>query len=245
MSQLSSGQPQWFQLSRKAIASRLAAVPLFDGVPPAELNALAEHCRCARYERMACIYRRGGRADYLCIVYSGAVAMFVGYDGSVDLIMKIRKRNDYFGELGILSGKTQPCNAVAQEETALILIPAEEFMDFAWMHRSVLERLMGELTDRLVMSSYKLINTIYMDAAGKLAFTIIRLLSCTDGENCEISISQSDLARSSGLARQTVVKLLAEWRETGWVSTRRKRLIIHNREALMDIVLYNESNQIG
>lgn len=245
MKQPYSSWPQEFQLSAKTIASRLAAVPLFEGIPPIELELLAKHCRCVRYERMEHIYRRGSRADYFCIVYSGSVAMFVGYDGSADLIMKIRKRNDYFGELGILSQKTQPCNAVAQENTALILVPAERFMAFAWTYHSVLERLMEELTDRLVMSSYKLINTIYMDAAGKLAFTIIRLLPNAGAEACEISISQSDLARSSGLARQTVVKLLTEWREAGWVSTQRKRIIVRNRKALMDIVLYNESNQMG
>lgn len=236
-------EPEWFSLSLPSLRSCLAGLPLFQDIPTRDLDALAQTCRCARYPQGAQIYPRGCTADYLYIVCSGAVALFVGYEGSVDLMMKIRKKGDYFGELGILSRRPQPCNAVAQEPASLLFIPAQPFLELAWKHHAILEQMTGELVDRLVMSSHKLINTIYMDAAGKLAFTIIRLLSSGSGggDVCEIAVSQHDLARSSGLARQTVVKLLTEWREAGWVCTQRKRIVICNQNALMDIILRNES----
>jgi CRP/FNR family transcriptional regulator len=47
-----------------------------------------------------------------------------------------------------------------------------------------------------------------------------------------ITLSQEELARRVGLARQTVASLMGKWRRSGWIVTGRGKIVVLNRAAL-------------
>lgn len=83
---------------------------------------------------------------------------------------------------------------------------------------------------------------MYLDAPGKLAFTLVTLMDDIDHEegNPTISVTQHDLAATAGIARQTASKILSEWRELGWINTIRGKIEITNLDALLEEIINSE-----
>jgi CRP-like cAMP-binding protein len=50
-----------------------------------------------------------------------------------------------------------------------------------------------------------------------------------------LTISQEELARHTGLTRQTVAKSLGRWRRAGWLLTGRGKIVLLDRAAIAEI----------
>ena len=74
----------------------------------------------------------------------------------------------------------------------------------------------------------------FLDAQARLARLLLELEK-QEQEKGYITISQDELARRTGLIRQTVAKALGKWRRAGWLITGRGRILILNRKALEEL----------
>ena len=71
----------------------------------------------------------------------------------------------------------------------------------------------------------------FLDAQARLARYLLHLEQ-EERDAGYVTVSQEDLARGTGLIRQTVAKALGQWRREGWLLTGRGRIVILNRKAL-------------
>ena len=85
-----------------------------------------------------------------------------------------------------------------------------------------------------------MVNAMYLDAPGRLASTIVNLTTNSKQKSMNIRITQSALAFSSGMARQTAAKILSDWRKEGIISTERGKLSVLDFNKLLDIILNSE-----
>lgn len=164
----------------------------------------------------------------------------VYYGSSADIIVKIRSDRDYFGEMGILANLSYPNTALALEDTTLIAVPRSYFLEVVWSNTSVCRVIIEQLIERLVNSAQNMVNAMYLDAPGRLASTIVNLTTNTQRQTMNVRITQSALASSSGMARQTAAKILGDWRREGIISTERGRFHVHDFNRLLDIILESE-----
>jgi len=96
-------------------------------------------------------------------------------------------------------------------------------------------RRMLESTSRLMYNSNERESALaFLDAPARLA----RILCKLDHESSAqgyVTISQEELARYTGLTRQTVAKILGRWRRLGWILTGRGRIVVLNKPELVKI----------
>jgi CRP-like cAMP-binding protein len=156
--------------------------------------------------------------------------------------VKTRKRLDYIGEMGILGDMPYPNTAIALEKVTLVAFSKEKFMELVLSTSSILQYINKELIDRLVNSSINAINAMYLDASGRLAFALVNLATDKAGHTNDtiINITQSELASTAGMARQTASILLEEWRENGILETLRGSIKVKDINRLMDIIINSE-----
>lgn len=222
------------------ILSFYKETPLLSGVPESALLEAAEQTKVRMFPKGSVVFHVNEPAKQLFFIYAGFVTEFVAYGSSVDIIVKTRRRHDYIGEMGILAGKPYLNSAVAMEPLTLLSVSKEVFLDLLKRHYCVSEHIILQLIDRLTNSARKMVSTMYLDAPARLAFTLVSLSGDMDGRHHAISITQSDLAASSGIARQTVAKILGEWRKAGWVVTERGKMSIRDIDALLEVITYYE-----
>ncbi|WP_312698939.1 Crp/Fnr family transcriptional regulator [Sedimentibacter sp.] len=211
-------------------------------VPKNALESISTVSTIKSYKKGGIIYRKGDPSNWIYFIFTGHVAEFVGYNSSVEIIVKTRKSLDYIGEMGILAEVPYPNTAIALERVTLIAFSKEKFLELVLTNPSVLHYINRELIDRLVNSSKNTINAMYLDAQGRLAFALVNLATDKAGHTNDtvINITQSELASTAGMARQTASMLLEEWREQEILETLRGSIKIKDINGLMHIIMNSE-----
>lgn len=215
---------------------------LFGDLTAKELEELARYCKYVHKPKGSVIYRKDDLANQLYLIQSGYVMESVYYGSSLDVMIKVREPGEYIGEMGILSEKPYPNTSFALEDTWLIAIPRTCFLDLVWNNVKVCRVIIRQLIERLTNSSRNMVHSMYLDAPGRLAFTLLNLTANTNQKSMQVRVTQGALAASSGMARQTAAKILGQWRTSGWISTERGRISVQDFEALSEIILNSEIN---
>ncbi len=220
----------------------LKEVPLLSKVPGDVLDNVSRSGVIKSYKKGNIIYRKGDPSNWIYFVLSGHVAEFVGYNSSVEIIVKTRKRLDYMGEMGILADEPYPNTSIALENVTLAAFPKEKFLEMIMGTPSILLYITKELIDRLVNSCKNTINAMYLDAPGRLAFVLVNLATDKgmNANGTEIHITQSELASTAGMVRQTASILLEEWKGRGILETLRGMIKIKDITSLTDIIMNSE-----
>lgn len=224
-----------------AISSFLKSTNIFHQVPLPVLEEAAAHCRVSHHKRGTILYRKGDPARLMYFLQRGYIMEQVYYRESVDIIIKVKCPGDYFGETAVMTDMEYLNTALVTEDSSLVVMSKDVFLQLAWANPSVCQVVIRELVERLTNSAQNMVNSMYLDAPGRLAFTILNLMpGAGQTRTAELRVTQSSLAASAGMARQTAAGILGEWRKAGWISTDRGRLSVLDLDRLLDIIVNSE-----
>lgn len=216
----------------------LHSAPLFSDCLETDLCELADACRLHLLPKGSVVFFQDDTADAVYIVCSGSIAILLTSPDGRELILNEIRPGDYFGELAIITGRLRSTSAIVREKSELLVIPGKFFLSFLDNHLNVLRRLLELTAQRLYASSDRESSLAFLDAPGR----VVRQLLLLDKQNEEkgyMILSQEELAQRTGLARQTVAKILGRWRRAGWLLTGRGRIMLLNREALKKVERQN------
>jgi NTE family protein len=126
-------------------ASALARNPLFDGLPPAALDAAELAMTRRAFAPGDVICRAGEPGDTLFVIVDG-LARVTSADGEV--VARLR-RSDVIGEMSLVSGEPRSATVVAAAPTAVLELGREDFARLIADHPSMLSNLNRILSLRL------------------------------------------------------------------------------------------------
>lgn len=209
----------------------LQGLTYFTGLKDGCAKRMAASCRFRHVEKGEIIFWQADPAEAAFVVRSGRVSIVLNSPDGRELVLEDMRPGELFGELGLLTRQPHSAGAVARSTCDLLIIPREAFLA-AMDEEPALARAILVLTaSRLQMSVNREISLAFMNAHARLARYLLSLEE-RERERGYITISQEDLARGTGLIRQTVAKALGQWRRDGWLLTGRGRIVILNRKAL-------------
>jgi CRP/FNR family transcriptional regulator, cyclic AMP receptor protein len=218
-------------------AERIRQIPLFAGLSEPVLCLLEAKCSIRRFEKDVYIFFRGDPADYFYLLLDGEVVIILANVDGRELIINEMHSGDFFGELGLLTGQARSASAVARRDCSMLVLPRQPFLDALDQDARLTRRILEGIATRLSRTSDFQNSLAFLDAEARLAWILLEL----DRQNEDtgyITVSQDDLARRTGLIRQTVAKTLGQWRRKGWLLTGRGHIVLLNHEALQ--MLFNE-----
>lgn len=213
----------------------LARAPLFARMAEDNLKRLAAVCSVRRAEKGAVMYTEGEAATALYVVMSGCVVEYVTGPNDFEMAVKERRQYDYFGETGMLIDEPHYVTAIASQPSALVVIPKNEFLARIRSEPSISRHIMRVMAHRLLLSARHQIAYMNLDASARLAYLLLTLEAESGGTGA-VSSSQENLAQRCGLARQTVARLLGEWKDAEWIRTGRGRIDRIDTKALNHIL---------
>ncbi len=213
------------------IKQLLREATLFEGVSEQALARLEAACRLRRLARGQVLFNRGDAADAFFLVSSGSINLGLDSANGRELVINEMRPGDGFGELGLITGQPRSTSAVAGQDSVLLVIPRRDFLAVLAEEPALARSLLRTTADRLGTSSEREGALAFLNAPSRLARVLIQL----DREASDvgyITMSQEELGRRVGLARQTVAQLLGKWRRAGWILTGRGKIVVLNRAAL-------------
>ena len=209
----------------------LRGAALFRNVSDQALAQLEAAGRLRRLARGQMLFSQGDPADAFFVVCSGCIALGLDSANGRELVINDMRSGDGFGDLGLIRGQPRSTSAVAREDCVVLAIPRRDFLAVLASEPALARNLLQITADRLGTSSEREGALAFLNAPSRLARVLLQLDRKARAEGY-ITISQEDLGRRVGLARQTVAELLGKWRRAGWILTGRGKIVLLNRAAL-------------
>ena len=214
---------------------------LFQGLPPATIDAIAGLAHRQACETNTLIFSQGDDGNALYGVASGQVRIFTADARGHEVFLNELGPGDTFGEIALLDGLPRTASAVTIAQSTLVVIPRRQFLAHLEREPELAVHLMKLLCGRLRWVSDLVEESAFLAGPARVAKRLASLVEThgrpgQDG-GIEIVMSQADLGRFLGISRQIINQYLRDWCERSWVELKRGRIIIHDLEALNRIVV--------
>ncbi|MCH8208485.1 MAG: cyclic nucleotide-binding domain-containing protein [Nitrospinae bacterium] len=95
------------------------------------------------------MFREGGTSDYAYIVESGSFKVSKTFEDGKTRVVSILKKNDMFGEMGVIEKLPRSATVTAMEDGRVTLLGKDDFELLAENHPQALMPIMKLLSSRL------------------------------------------------------------------------------------------------
>lgn len=193
-------------------------VPLFSCFTDQEIAALLEKAAIYSYHKDEIIIHADDPARQMYIILKGRVRVVDISPGGEERVMAFRHRGDYFGDMGLLDGKTDFAMVIAMEPSRVLLISKDAFDELFLNNNKALRQVIAVLCRRL-RESWLFHNVIGVnDAESKIRATLAHYsttLGTHDSHGVIINtvFSQQSIADRVQITRETVTRVLRKMKE--------------------------------
>lgn len=198
-----------------------------------ELKKLSLERRVKHYKKREVIFEEGDYPRYLYFVNSGKVKVFKTNEDGKEYIIDIFMDGDFVGYNDLIRDSKYAEGASALEDTDISLIPREDFLTLLHANRDVASQLIKMLANNVTEKEEQLLNLAYHSVRKRVANAIL-LLSEKEGDT-EINILRDDLARIVGTAKESVIRMLTEFKEDGYIEINDGAIVLKNRHKLENL----------
>ncbi|GAA4281663.1 Crp/Fnr family transcriptional regulator [Gaetbulibacter aestuarii] len=181
------------------------------------------------------VYFEGSSPQGIYLIKKGKVKVSKSSCGGRDFITHIATEGDIlsYGDLALNSRHSG--SGVALEETIIFFIYKRDFQEALKEHPEFFEHFLDKMIIYVRQMEAKASQIAYKPVRGRLADALLYLDTKFNGmhqDASEISINRKDLAGLIGTVRETVNRLLSEFRADGWIDTDGHKIHILDQKAL-------------
>jgi len=131
-------------------AEFLAQIPIFDRLLPKDLDTLVTLWVPRLLQPGEILVRKGEPGSSMFIIEDGIVEIRVpDQHQKKEIRVSVLHKGDFFGEISLLDGLPRTATAVAMEETNLLVMRRDDFIEFLLQRPSVAVAMLGEIGGRL------------------------------------------------------------------------------------------------
>jgi CRP/FNR family transcriptional regulator, cyclic AMP receptor protein len=170
------------------------------------------------------LFHAGDPGDGCYRVNEGLLKVVMVSPAGNERILAFLGPGDIVGELSIIDGRPRSASVVAVRDSALSFLSRPAFEVFAKKHPQICRVLLTLLATRLRETDVTVAAESFLSLRGRVARTLLELAEHF-GEDVgsgriviHQKISQSDLAALAGVARETVSRILNDWKRHKLVS---------------------------
>lgn len=206
-------------------------VSIFEGLGDDAVAALNEHLRPKRFTRDSLIVGQDDEGEALYIIRRGRVKVALTGENGREVILALFREGDFFGEMSLLDGRPRSANVIASENTDVLMLLRQDFESHLRRSPDTALRVLAEMCGRLRRADEVIGSLALLDVYGRVARTLIDL-SVKEGVAQDEGIlirerpTQQDLASMIGTSRETVSRVLSEFRRRGFLSMQGKSVLL-------------------
>ena len=179
------------------------------------------------------IYCKGNSSNFIFYIISGEVKTYSTHEEGKELITGLFEKHDFFGFTSLSENVPYNENAVTIKESKLLKIGKKELYDLIRQNPQIAINFLDILTENTNSLKESLIHMAYDSVRKKTAESILMLK--TKSKKNKIEISRYDLASLIGIAKETLIRALAEFKEEGMIKTGRNTIKILDAQKLKNI----------
>jgi CRP-like cAMP-binding protein/CheY-like chemotaxis protein len=187
------------------------------------------------YQKDYTIYCEGNNSKYLYFILKGEVKTYKITPDGKELITAILKEGEYFGYSSFFIKSPHSEYAVCLSNSSIYKILKDDIIDLIEENPIYAFEFIAKLSENLKEFKEQLLHMAYGSVRKKTATTLLNLAKKSKIEN-EIKVSRSDLASITGIAKETLIRTLTDFKEEKLITTSRNVVKIINSDKLKKIV---------
>jgi CRP-like cAMP-binding protein len=219
-----------------SILNHIARVPLFEGLPPEQVEDLAMIVTDQGFRKGETIFSEGEDANGFYVVITGRVKIFKLSPDGKEQILHFFGSGEPFGEVPVFTGQHFPANAEAMEESRVFFFPRKSFVDLIKRNPSLALNMLAVLSKRLRRFAALIDDLSLKEVPGRLAAYLLYLSDQNKGVKAlELTVTKAQLASLLGTIPETLSRILGKLSSQGLIETDGRRIMILDNEALRDL----------
>jgi CRP-like cAMP-binding protein len=212
-------------------------------LPSADFELLSAHQTEQVYKKGEIIFREGAYPAGIFYIVSGKVKKYKLDKDGKEHIIYVANTEELLGYHAILSEDRYPDSAAAIEESSIAFIPKEDFLAVLDQSPILNKHLLKTLSHEFAVLANSLSMFAQKSVRERLALQLVVLrekykVNFKPGMPVEINMSREDLASLVGTGRENVVRALSEFKESGILETKGRKIIIKDVNKLIGIADY-------
>ncbi|MBN1637035.1 MAG: Crp/Fnr family transcriptional regulator [Deltaproteobacteria bacterium] len=216
----------------------LQSTQLFSDIPAEQLGILSRSAREKKYAAGQFIISESDEVQSFFIVKKGMVKLFkTSFDGKEQTIYLFRP-GEMFCLCSTLNASVYPADAMALEESTLLVLPGDVLEVEARQNPRILFNMLSVLCHRL-KDTLTLVESLSLkEIPQRFASFLLMSTRQSDGKGgdiVELPVTQRELAKMLGATPETLNRVMKKMVEEGMISMQGRFIKTLNRKALEEL----------
>ena len=199
---------------------------------------LAEEYPVKTYRKKEELFEEGKLPRSLFYITSGKVKIYKTNEYGKEFILNIRKEGDFIGYSALIKGQVYNFASAALENVEARVIPKNEFLKLFFSNQHVALHMIKMLADNVAEKEEQLLTLAYYSVRKRIANALLFLHGKyfeEEQKQTEIRTLRDAQAHLVGTAKESVIRMLTEFKDDGYINIVEGKIIIPDMEKLESI----------
>jgi len=209
---------------------------LFQHLTKDELAYLDENRYEVSFNAGETIFKQGGVLTHMAAVTSGLFKIYLEDSNKNNLVLAITKPPGILGGPGFMTDSKHYFSVSALENSSVCLIDIKAFEKVLRQNQELSINFIGYLNQKHIVMYEKLISLTHKNMHGRVADTLLYLAnSVYNSSDFNTTLSRQGLADLSSLAKESYIRILKEFKDSGVIQFEGNNFKIIDQKALQKI----------
>lgn len=189
---------------------------MFNYLSPHELDFITKHKYEIKYKKGEILKKQGTHLSHVVSINSGLVKMYIeGYRGK-NLILRIINSTNFIGGPGLYFDQKHHYSVMALTETNACFIEVHAIKQIIRTNPEFAAEFIKEISKNTLSTYERLISISQKQIPGRISDALLYLSRDIFKSNIiHSSITKNDLSELAGMTKDSVIKILREFKEDG------------------------------
>ncbi len=186
------------------------------------------------YRKKQTVYSEGNKPRSLFFIKKGKVKTYRTNEEGKELITAIYQEGDFLGYMALLEESAYKDSAKTIEDAEITEVPKDTFTELLNNNRDVMYRFIRLLAGNISEREQQLMAIAYNSLRKKVADALVSIQRKykRDNEKANIDISRENLANIVGIAKESLIRTLSDFKDERLIDIVSGDIVIINEKAL-------------
>jgi CRP/FNR family transcriptional regulator len=234
--------PYGLDIIESCLTCKMRADRIFCDLPTSALQAFESLKYAAAYPKGAVLFVEGQAPRGIFVLCKGRVKLSICSSDGKTLILKIAEPGEVLGLSATVSGKAYELTAETLDPCQVNFVKREEFLRFLKEHSEACFRVAEQLSEKYNVACHEVRALGLSHSAEEKLAKLLMEWTSKNGESLKpeprlkLALTHEEIAQMIGTSRETVTRVLGEFRDKEFAQLRGSTLLIRNKAALERLI---------
>ncbi|SKA12906.1 Crp/Fnr family transcriptional regulator, partial [Selenihalanaerobacter shriftii] len=206
-------------------------IPFFSSLSYDELKQIDDLIIMRKYKKGMFVFLEDEPGEALFFIKSGQIKLSKMLETGEEQILQILKADDIFAEVVLFDQGPYPATAEVIEDAKIGMIKSEDVNKLIKRNPEISIKILDVMSKRLRQAQMKIRDLGLKDTRGRTASMLVKLAEeygkeTDKGIELELSLTRKEFSNLIGTSRETITRILSDFKDDNLVEVGRKQIIV-------------------